>query len=477
MYRHKNPTIHFSLVISLLVTGLIINQLQYPPLLTGAESIESLDQESLKKIKQNIKKEILQEISRDIKDLVKQEIETYITQNNNTFKKAAFLKENPNNTQNKTSNMPPLITKELLRKIVQDVVNQHAKIQELTNNELDNYHASSMETQTYIAEGYYKKTRDYMLAKASGIKETRQIVPKAETNASQENLGISGGAQKSESIERALVQRGGMLLPKGKLQLETSITYAQFSSNRISIQGFSIFPIIIIGQIATETVKRNVFIGTESVKYGIFHNFQGEIRVPYRYEHDRVTDTFDNETTRDFGGLGDAEAGLSRQITWENGIIPDILASISFKSATGADPYFTDIGIGTGHYALRGSLVAVKSSDPSVIFGSINYTWNIKRDIDDFAEVDPGDSIGFSIGTAIALSYQTAINFAYEQGITFKMKQNGQEVPATFLNTSTLKTGFTWALNERTSIDFSVGVGLTSDTPDVTVTLRVPYTF
>jgi len=39
------------------------------------------------------------------------------------------------------------------------------------------------------------------------------------------------------------------------------------------------------------------------------------------------------------------------------------------------------------------------------------------------------------------------------------------------------KTGLTWAMDENKSLDFGVSMGLTKDSPDATVELRVPITF
>jgi hypothetical protein len=41
----------------------------------------------------------------------------------------------------------------------------------------------------------------------------------------------------------------------------------------------------------------------------------------------------------------------------------------------------------------------------------------------------------------------------------------------------TLLLGFSYRINERRSLNVSVGAGLTRDTPDVTVTLRLPIQF
>ncbi len=151
--------------------------------------------------------------------------------------------------------------------------------------------------------------------------------------------------------------------------------------------------------------------------------------------------------------------------------------AVSAKTPTGKDPYNRPIGLGTGHWAIRSSLIAAKSSDPAVMFGSISYTRNFERDITDYGKVKPGDTIGYSLGSAIALSYQASINFQFEHYITSKLKKDGELQNGTFLNAASLKYGFNWAVSENWSVNFSVSHGLTADAPDYVVEVRFPYTF
>jgi len=344
-------------------------------------------------------------------------------------------------------------------------------VREMVKRELDAVFAGQSETNTAVAGGYTKKVpssqTDVSLDSPSGGPYPRDAV--------SEELEVRGGRERA--IERTLTDKGGMLLPWRTLQIEPSFTTAHFSSNRINIQGFSILPVLVIGDISTESVKRDIFIEAVSLKYGILHNLQGEVKIPYRSEFDRVTSNTGAETTRSSDGLGDIELNLSRQIASEHGLIPDLILSLGCKTITGPDPYNRDIGLGTGHYASRVSLVGVKSSDPAVVFGSIGYTYNIKRKINDYGTVKPGDSISYSLGTAIALSYQTAINFQFEQSITSKMKKDGRFVNGSFMNAANFKAGFTWAISEKSSIDLAGGIGLTTDSPDYTFEIRFPYTF
>ncbi len=279
-------------------------------------------------------------------------------------------------------------------------------------------------------------------------------------------------------IEKTLIEKGGILLPKGEWQLEPSFTYAHISANRIAFLGFTIIPVLVVGEISSEEVKRDIFVSTLTSRYGLGDNLQWELKVPYRYQHDRVDVAATSETTRDLSGIGDVETGLYYQLLYEQGWIPDMIAGVSVKSRTGKEPYGRDIGLGTGHWAIKTNMVAVKSSDPAILFGSLGYTYNFERDdITDYGTVKPGDTFEYSLGAAFALNYQLALNFQLEQRITPKMEMNDESVPGSFTNVVNFKYGLTWSINKDFSCDISATHGLSEDSPDFVLGVRFPYTF
>lgn len=334
---------------------------------------------------------------------------------------------------------------------------QKEGIKELIRSELDSYVASGMDQEMKTPAGMMK-TSDVPLS----------------DNPEQTTAG------KESAIETKLIQKGSMLLPKGKLQVEPSFTFAHFSSNKINIEGFAIVPILVIGEISTESVKRDILVQTLSFKYGLPDNMQFDVAIPHRYEYDRVTnnnlgDT--SESIRSAAGFGDVVFALSRQVAYDNGMIPDTVASLNVKPPTGQSPYNRDIGLGTGHWAVKGNLIFAKANDPAVVFGSMGYTYNIEEDISNYGRVKPGDTFSYSVGVGIALSYQTAINFQLVHDVTLNMRKDDSTVSGTFINSASVKNGFTWSINERSSVDFSVSMGLTTDAPDYSIEVRFPYYF
>ena len=425
-----------------------------------------LRQELKEELRQEFKQQMIEEFQPEIRKMIQQEVTTY-------------LADNPSPPLEETANLyfyqlSPQ-KQEAIREIVRDILAK--EIQRVNDQELESIVAGDViKPDITIAQGIKKEILkdQYKIAYA---KPDDEPVDKSNENLTKNDLNVTAGEKRAESIERTLAARGGLLLPKGKFQIEPSTTWAHFSSNRIHIQGFLLLPIL-IGDISTQTIKRDIFIHNLTFKYGLLNNFQGEVKVPWRYEYDRFTDTSNlTETQKDKGGLGDIELGFSRQIGWERGLLPDLVAAIGVKSKTGKN-YNEEVSFGSGHWGIRGSLIAAKSSDPAVVFGSLSYTYNFEEaNIPGIGTIKPGDTIGYSLGTAIALSYQTAINFSFDHSVTFKTTRDSRNLNGTFLNVGNFKTGFNWAFNEQASVDFSVSIGVTTDAPDVSVSIRVPYSF
>ncbi|MGE0269547.1 MAG: transporter [Candidatus Omnitrophota bacterium] len=439
-----------------------------------------IDEESLRVIKAELKKELRAEIKQElyaefltdiellVEENVRKEIQAYLTalQNTPEWQKQANAGEtNPSGEPGGES------LDSAVRRSVREILHSHGIKRYISDEELDMIVAGrGIEPQLTIAQGYKKNPEP------SPSLQAKKYTHPAPLDENDYNFA-AGDEKISDSIERTLQQKGSVLLPKGTFQIEPSTTWAHFSSNSINIQGFSILPVLVIGDISVRRTKRDVLIQNFTLKYGLWNNLQTEVKIPFRAQYNRDTISESSESTKSSAGMGDIEFGLSRQIGWEHGLIPDLIAAVNVKSTTGRSPYNKTIGLGTGHWAVRGSLIAAKSSDPAVIFGSLNYTYNFAETVQNIGKIEPGKSIGYSLGMAIALSYQTAINFSFDHSLTEKFKTAGQKVDGSFINSANVKIGANWALNEKSSIDFSVAFGVTDDAPDVTAEIRFPFVF
>ena len=294
------------------------------------------------------------------------------------------------------------------------------------------------------------------------------------------------------SIELALIELGGLLLQPGQLEITPAVEYFFFDTRRINVSGFSILPTLIIGVLETEKVQRNIVTPSLTGRLGVFRDFQAEVRIPFTYIDDtRSTETM--ETSNSNSGLGDIEGAIYYQPIRERGWVPDVILSVRGKGITGEDPFGgdgTQLPTGTGFYSVSGTITAVKSADPAVLFASFIYTHNFDRTVKllgthEFeSTINPGETIGYNLGIAIALSIDVALSFRFEQRFVSTTSISSQQVgvingdvPGSKLNVANAYAGITWALARNVSMDLSVGVGLTEDSPDVSIYLAFPIRF
>jgi hypothetical protein len=292
------------------------------------------------------------------------------------------------------------------------------------------------------------------------------------------------------ALDRALIQRGGLLLPSGTLELETSASFYDASSDAISIEGFSILPVLVVGDIVSNRVRREVALSALTTRVGLPWKFQLDVRTPYGYEVVRTVSADNKETSQRAIGLGDVLVSLSRQVAKEHGRIPDLLATASFKTKTGKDPFSlgnNEIALGTGFYGAQGRITAVKSSDPMILFGSFSYAYNIPagKVIPDprnaaqqiLAHFEPGDTSGFQLGSILAVNPETSLSVAWDQSYTHGTTVDGLRIPGSYLVGGTLRLGGSYIYSPGKIIDLSLGIGVTRDVPNLQFTVGVPLRF
>ena len=296
--------------------------------------------------------------------------------------------------------------------------------------------------------------------------------------------------QATEALDQALIVRGGLLLPSGTMEIDNTTSYFSASSDHVTINGFALLPVLVVGDIASQRTRQDYLLPALTTRLGLPHKFQMDVVVPYGYELIRSVDATGKQTEVSNFGLGDISAGISRQLTNEHGRIPDLLGSVRFKSTTGADSFSltsSEVALGTGFNAIQGSVTAAKSSDPVVFFGNLNYTANLPANhtvptsdpsnpnATTIGHFDPGDAVGFQIGSILALNPEVSMTVGWDQRFTRSTSLNGTPIPASYLVEGTLRLGTSYVYAPGRTIDLSFGVGLTPDTPNLQFSVGLPF--
>ncbi|MBB1633565.1 acetate kinase [Cupriavidus sp. UME77] len=306
----------------------------------------------------------------------------------------------------------------------------------------------------------------------------------------------------------------GVLTPAGKLVVEPSFQYGYSSSDRVALVGYTIIPALLIGLIDVREVKTSTYIEAVAFRYGVTKRLEIEAKVPYvqssgsTVSREVFTGTaVDNVFNASGKGLGDVEATVRYQINYGNEKMPYFIGWLRYKSATGKSPFdvVTDcvtrcvgnttgtglpLGLptGTGFQAIQPGITWLLPTDPAVFFGTFSYLHNFARDNvsrtvlngqqESLGKIAPGDIFGFNFGIGLSLNEHASFSIGYDQSIIWPTKQNGSTVPGSVRVTQgTLLVGYSYRFNSRYTLNVSVGAGLTTDTPNLTVTVRLPITF
>ena len=309
-------------------------------------------------------------------------------------------------------------------------------------------------------------------------------------------------------------EQPGILTGRGKFVLEPSMQYSYSSSNRVALVGYTIIPSLLIGLVDVRELKRNSLTGALSLRYGLSNRLELEAKLPYVYRYDATV-------SREFGAgsdsdrvfntsgkaVGDVEIAARYQLNQGTGGWPYLIGSLRFKSRTGKDPFevVTDcvtrcvgttngtglpleLPTGSGFYSVQPGLTWLFPTDPAVFFGGVSYTHSFKRtnlnrqvlsgEFESIGTVEPGGVLGLNFGLGLALNEKTSLSLGIELNSVDRTRQNGVAVPGSVrTQLASLLMGYSYRHSKDTTFNLSVSAGLTQDTPDLSLNIRVPFSF
>ena len=311
-----------------------------------------------------------------------------------------------------------------------------------------------------------------------------------------------------------IFEQPGVLTPRGQYVLEPALQFGYSSSNRVALVGYTIIPALLVGLVDVREVKRNSSTSSMTVRRGITNRLELELKVPYVYRSDATvsreifTGTAVERVFETSGkAIGDIELAGRYQINDGGADNAYFIGGLRFKSRTGRDPFEVvtdcttrcvgnatgtglplDLPTGSGFYSLQPSLTWLLPSDPGVFFGTFSYLHNVKRDHvsrsvlsgeqEALGQIKPGDVFGVNFGMGLALNDKASLSLGYDHNTIARTYQAGQPVPGSVrTQLGTLLLGFSYRVSEKRTVSVSVGAGLTRDTPDVSLMVRMPLTF
>lgn len=322
---------------------------------------------------------------------------------------------------------------------------------------------SKAETKTEAAD----KARDALKQKST------------DTNAEKDLEKVFQSAEKTYSLSK-----------KGKYAMNYDLGYSHYRDKQIDIalepNGSS------IQRLRIQDDSQHSFTNTVDVSYGLKDNITLSLSLPLVYK-------MDTAGGKEAIGLGDVALGMRWQpIPLKRGLPTATLYS-SLSLATGDSPYeinsSKDLSTGKGYYSLSAGVSMSKIIDPIVMYGSVGLTTgnamgglNQAQSGRTLKSFSPGQTLSTSVGLAYSLNYDVSISASYQQSIStnarytfLQSNDEGKPEMVSFNSATQLSSLLNYTLSLRTSptriVNFSVGFGLSEDTPDVNLGLSMPLEF
>lgn len=293
-----------------------------------------------------------------------------------------------------------------------------------------------------------------------------------------------GEGDASTELKTALtaVDKQYTLIRRHQFQFSYDLTYSYIGQQKIITDlaggGVTLFNI--------ENTSSHTITNTFSGDYGLLDNLTGNLTLPVisKYSEAQGVNGVSNS-------VGDIALGARFQPFEAKRDRPGMTFTGNVRLPTGRSPFKIIAGSGEatggGVTSFTAGLNVNRIVDPVALFASINATASLPakhlyqvNGTRILTKVAPGNSIGFGMGFAYALSYGITTTVSFQESISAGSKLTFADglVAKTNMQTSgILNMGLGYRVSPKTTINLSVGIGLTTDSPNLTMGVNVPLAF
>jgi hypothetical protein len=290
-----------------------------------------------------------------------------------------------------------------------------------------------------------------------------------------------GDADVSTQLKDTLtaVDKQYSLIKKGKVQLNYQLDYSYIGQEKINADLSSGTATLF----SIENTSSHTITNTLLMDYGVLNNLSANVTMPFisRYS--------------DAGGysgvshtIGDLGLGVRWQPLESKRDETTFTIVGGARLATGTSPFKVDadkgLATGSGINTFNLGVNTTKIVDPVALFGSFNVGYGLKaRHLSQvlsgavLREVKPGPMVGFGVGFAYALSYKITTSFSFQETISGRstLTFDGGRVGRTGTQSAgVLSIGAGYRISPKTTLNLTVGAGLTAAAPNMSLTLGVP---
>lgn len=343
----------------------------------------------------------------------------------------------------------------------------------------------------------------------------------AESPARRQEEGYASTAVEAQQARQAAqrsvedVKQQQQVLFNRKLTIENSVSYNRYDRKQLTLNGFLALDAIFLGNIAIENVESDSVTYNLGLRYGVNPRLSLNLDVPY----------LGRKTVYQKGGAGGSAAAIAQEQTTGSGIgdisvsgnykllaetpsWPETVLTFGVTAPTGREPYgiswkvlerdndgFIRFAVpekeptGNGVWQANTGVSMVKTADPAILFANFGYIHSFPASFDDLDNnpdtVNPGDvrlgrSFYFGAGVAFAFNERTSLSLSFSDKLSARAstRYDGAgwvKVIGSDANAAMFNLGVTYALNPNTTLVTQLGIGLTPDAPDFSLTFKIPY--
>ena len=403
-----------------------------------------------------------------------------------------------------------VISPTLRAEIDQESEKLHIQIEKMQQQlEEQNTDIRTMSTQIKQLES---KSQAKNKSKKSNPQTSQQKSPQSAATALSDNPPIVKEAPLSKNTETVYQEQHALF--DRKFSLDTGLSYSYSDRRDLFLNGFLALDAIFLGNISIDSIKAETWTFDVTGRYSPTNRLQFDFNVPFLHRHSTFSSVgagFSSSSVAEESvtnsDVGDISAGVFYRLIPETQNSADTVISLRIKAPTGKDPYGikfvtvvdsgqnlnvpTELPTGNGVWSATTGLSFIKTLDPAILYTNFSYTYNFKDNFSDISsdpallqagEIDLGNQYSLGAGMAFALNEKLSLSLGYAHQFTEKssVKVEGgpwQEINGSDSRSGVVNFGVTYGLDNDLALQVNVGVGVTTDAPDIKIGFNLPYSF
>ena len=220
-----------------------------------------------------------------------------------------------------------------------------------------------------------------------------------------------------------------------------------------------------------------------TIRAGLYPSFEGYLSLPVTYSH--IQDVSSNEYIRSTESwhMADIAFGGQYQLTNETAEAPAISLTFDVTAPTGKKRYndalrsWKDpLNNGVGHWSVSPGLAFVRTTDPAIIFGGINYQYFFADTIDGY-QVQPGWVVNGYFGVGFALNERLSLGSRLSYAYSSNMKADNETIYGSDSDPMNVSLNLSYRVSKDWVVSPQVTFGLNDDSGPATLSMNIKRNF